>query len=824
MAMDKFVRAPFLNACSLIILSGAMAIAAAAGGVSAAAIPQSPTQSAAPVAQPAVDEVNTLAQPTDQTAQTAEGDDAAQTALFVSSPGASLAQRFSPGVHRYFANEEAKAQAHPSYALIAEPGTAAATAPGEPTLKPIFGTFSGKQAARIVITPGTSLYGTGEVSGPLLRNGRKVTCWNTDAYGFGDEAESLYQSHPWVLAVRPDGTAFGVLADTTYRCVVDTAQASPYEIRFIAEGPAFGVIIIDKPTPQEVLTELANLTGKMPMPPKWAIGYHQCRYSYFPEARVREIASGFRDRKIPCDVIWFDIDYMEGFRVFTFDRSHFPDPKKLNEDLNKQGFRTVWMINPGLKSRDERSPNDPAQEVADKEPVALKAARAKEVAKYVAIRDSGKAVDAYVKRPDGSIYEGEVWPGWCYFPDYTAPAVRQWWSPLYKDFLAMGIDGVWNDMNEPAVFNVTSKTMPLENRHAGDPDMVAPNGQKQGDKAAGDHSRYHNVYGMQMIRGTLEGIAALQPEKRPFVLSRANYIGGQRYGATWTGDNTANWYHVEASIPMVLNVGLSGQPFIGPDVGGFAGNGDGPMFARWMGFGSLFPFSRGHTGKGNINKEPWSFGPGVEATSKAALEMRYILLPYFYTLFREASESGLPIARPTFFADPTDPALRSEDDSFLLGDALLVQCQVIPDGTRISATPKGIWRTFSAPVDKDLPRILMRGGTIVPSGPIIQYVTPGVSAELTLTICPDANGAAVGTLYEDEGDGYGYKDGAYLLTTFKAQILGDSCVVNVQKTDGKLRIEPRTINLHLLIDGPDGATRVIKATMKDNASGSIPLK
>jgi len=751
-------------------------------------------------------------------------DDGVALPKWTPAAGPLLGEQFSPGVSRFFSDAAAKESANPSYALLAEP-TKTTPLSGEPAVKPLFGVMDAKQAVRIVIAPGTSLYGTGEAAGPLLRNGRTVTTWNTDAYGYGDEATSLYQAHPWVLAVRADGTAFGVLADTTYRCTVDTAASDSNEIRFIADGPAFGVIVIDKATPQEVLAQLANLTGKMPLPPKWAIGYHQCRYSYYPEARVREIANEFRNRKIPCDVIWFDIDYMEGFRVFTFDRGHFPDPKKLNTDLNAQGFHTVWMIDPGLKSRDERSPNDPPQEVRDKEPQALKDARAKEVANYVKIRDDGKAKDVYTKKPDGGIYEGEVWPGWCYFPDFTNPGVRTWWSGIYKDFIAMGVDGVWNDMNEPAVFNVKSKTMPEDNRHAGDPDMIAPNGKKQGAKAAGDHARYHNVYGMQMIRGTREGITAINPDKRPFVLSRANYIGGQRYGATWTGDNSANWYHVEVSIPMVLNVGLSGQPFIGPDVGGFAGNGDGPMFARWMGFGALFPFSRGHTGKDNINKEPWSFGPQVEATCKSALEMRYALLPYFYTLFHEASITGLPIARPAFFADPKDPALRSEDDSFLLGSGLLVQVQVMPDRTRSPVMPKGTWRPYSIPTDPDLPRIYIHGGFIVPSGPIIQHVDAKPSEQLTLTVALDESGKAAGNFYDDAGDGYGYQNGEYHLVSFAAekQAGNASVIVKVAKLEGKLASAVKEIKINVITQTGTVMSKTVPGPLTANWSATVTV-
>jgi alpha-glucosidase len=253
--------------------------------------------------------------------------------------------------------------------------------------------------------------------------------------------------------------------------------------------------------------------------------------------------------------------------------------------------------------------------------------------------------------------------------------------------------------------------MPEDNLHRADAEFGGP----------GPHARFHNVYGTLMVKATRDGIAAANPDRRPFVLSRALYLGGQRYAASWTGDNSADWYHLESSIPMVLNLGLSGQPFCGPDIGGFAGNGPqgeagGTMFARWMGIGALLPFARAHTAKGNIDKEPWSFGPKVEATCKAAIERRYRLLPYIYTLFHESSTKGTPIARPLFFADPKDPSLRSEDDGFFLGNSLMVIGQMVPDRTRAVVLPKGDWYRLSlddagANTD-DLPDLYLKPGTI----------------------------------------------------------------------------------------------------------------
>jgi alpha-glucosidase len=706
---------------------------------------------------------------------------------------------------RFHASAAARTAAHPSYALADEKG-AVGPAPAAFPVTPIFGVDEGKQSARIKITPGTSLYGTGEASGPLLRNGRRIETWNFDAYGYQDDAPHLYKSHPWVLAVRPDGTAFGVLADTTYRCVVDTAMASADEILFIADGPAFPVIVIDGASPQEVVMELGRLTGYMPLPAKWTLGYHQCRYSYYPESRVREIAKGFRDRSIPADVIWFDIDYMAGFRVFAFNREYFPDPKKLNADLLADGFHNVWMINPGIKARDDASGTDPDEATMAKWTPEFTSQMRAEWGRFIGVRDSGLAKDVYVKTSGGTVYQGEVWPGWCYFPDYTSPRVRDWWAPFYTPFMAEGITGVWNDMNEPAVFNVQSKTMPESNRHAGDPTLKRPDGTPQGvEGAAGDHARYHNVYGMTMVKGTREGIQAANPDKRPFVLSRATYIGGQRYHAGWSGDNSANWFHVETSIPMVLNMGLSGFANYGPDIGGFMGNGDGDLFARWMGFGALLPFSRGHTGKDAIDKEPWSFGPKVEETSREALKRRYRLMPYFYSVFRESSVTGLPVARPLFFADPKDPALRSEDDGFLIGADVLVMAQVMPDRSRVPVMPKGIWREFEVSADPDLPRLYVRAGAIVPQGPDIQFVNQKPLDPLVLVVSLDEAGKASGTLYEDDTDGYDYQKGDYLLTTYEATRGADgSITVNVAKAEGDRARPSRNVVVRVLGEG--GAT------------------
>ena len=683
---------------------------------------------------------------------------------------AQVAEVIGDGIVRFDASHQARVNRRPSIAMVRSFESIGDIQADTHPLVPEFSQNSeGRFVASIDMEAGTSLYGTGQVAGPLLRNGFVTETWNLDAFGYGLDATNLYTSQPWVLAVREDGTAFGVLADTTERCEIDLREG----ITFRGVAYQFPVIIVDRASPQAVMEGLAELTGKIAMPPRWAIGYHQCRYSYNPDSRVREVAETFRAKKLPADVIWMDIDYMDGYRVFTFDDEQFPDPKGLNDYLDSIGFSNIWMIDPGVKKEDG----------------------------YF-VYDSGTEHDVWVKNAKGQTYTGEVWPGVCVFPDYLNKEVREWWAGLYEEFMAYNIDGVWNDMNEPAVFNVESKTMPETNVHYADPELGG----------VGNHGRYHNVYGMQMIRATREGVMDANPGKRPFVLSRANYLGGQRYGATWTGDNSATWEHLDMSIPMTINLGLSGQPFAGPDIGGFAYNGDGELFARWMGFGTLFPFARAHTAKGNIDKEPWSFGPEVEATCRRALERRYRLMPYLYTLFHKSATDGTPIAMPAFFADPTDPALRSEDDSFLLGDALLVVAKVTPESDRVSVMPKPIdgveWAEFDFPSfdggrdskDPDQPKLYIKPGSIIVTAPVTQYFgdRPDQRDEITLIVHLDANGEAMGTLYEDAGDGMEYLLGEYLMTTFKASRDGDEVKVEVAYQRGKMKAPDREIKVRVI--------------------------
>mgnify|MGYP002520897858 CR=1 FL=1 len=626
----------------------------------------------------------------------------------------------------------------------------------------------GRAQATVNIPAGTDLYGTGEVLGPLRRNGQTITLWNQDNYGYQSyDPTRLYQSHPWVLGLRPDGSAFGVLADSTYRGSITLTET---QIRFDFEGPVYPLLIIEGSDPADVLRQLADRTGHMPLPPLWALGYQQSRFGYKSAADCLRIAQTFRNKRIPCDVMWMDIDYMDGYRVFTFNPKTFPNPKAYMAELHRLNLKGIWMIDPGVKT-------DPAY----------------------AVYQQGQDGNHWVKTADTQTdFIGRVWPGNCKFPDFTRAETRAWWSRLTASFVTQNdIDGLWNDMNEPAVFDGTAHTMPPDNFHRGDGALFTP----------GPHVRYHNIYGMQMIRASRQGLLNARPNCRPFILTRANFLGGQRYGATWTGDNLSSPAHLRLSIPMTLTLGLSGQPFNGPDLGGFGNSCTPQLMRQWVGFGAFFPFCRNHACKGTKAQEPWALGKETETVFRTALERRYALLPYLYTLFREAAETGAPILRPLFFADPKDPALRREEQAFLLGGDVLV----LPAFATHPARPKGNWAPVSllnSPAEHhpDQAALLLRPGAILPVIKPAQSTEEADFSDLTLLANPNENGMAEGLLYEDAGDGFGYQTGNYCLTRLHLENKNGSPTLTATHIEGARSSAVKNTTLKLLSNPPEKQT------------------
>ncbi|MBV9232218.1 MAG: DUF5110 domain-containing protein, partial [Chloroflexi bacterium] len=525
------------------------------------------------------------------------------------------------------------------------------------------------------------------------------------------------------------------------------------------------------PTSADVMRQYSELTGHMPLPPRWSLGYHQCRWSYTTEQQVNDIAKQLRTRNHPCDAIWLDIDYMNGYRNFTWAPEAFPNPSQMTQQLHEQGLHLVTIIDPGTKIDEAYS-----------------------------IYQQGMQRDYFCRYQNGEVFKGKVWPGDCVFPDFSQSAVREWWGNLYQILLDQGVDGIWNDMNEPSLTNLFSKSTeqeePLHGKTMSDDVLHRAGGDLPGgpDGPAVLHKFFHNAYGMEMARASYEGLLRLRPDSRPFVLSRAGTAGLQRYAALWTGDNSSVWEHIPLAIRMCLNVGMSGIPFVGADIGGFWDKSHGELLVRFAQFGALMPFCRNHNALHNPPQEPWAFGEPYESAYRKAIETRYQLMPYLYTLFREASTNGAPIMRPLYYHYPQDEQACDIETAFLVGANLLsapipeagiTSWDVyLPEGLWLdywdgTEYPGGGWSKIPAPLERW--PLLVRGNSIVPSGPLMQYVDQSPTDPLTFTCYMTTDGEANYTLYEDDGNTHAYRGGAFALTSISCRVESELTTVRIDE-------------------------------------------
>jgi alpha-glucosidase len=593
-----------------------------------------------------------------------------------------------------------------------------------------------------------------------------MTMWNSDFPGYAADTDPLYQSIPFFLGVR-EGRAYGIYFDNSYRSSFDMGKEDRSRYSFGAEGGELSYYFFAGPEPTAIVQRFTELVGRMPLPPLWSLGYQQCRWSYAPDARVREIARTFREKKIPADVIYLDIDYMEGYRIFTWSRQKFPDPRALVNDLAADGFKVAVIVDPGIKQDST----------------------------YHAYR-TGLAGDHFLKRPDGSVYIGKVWPGECAFPDFSREATRRWWGDQFKELIDIGVRGWWTDMNEPSVFDVPVKTIDLDVIHFDD-GFRTP------------HARNHNLYGLQMTQATYDGVRRLLPAERPFVLTRASFAGGQRYAAAWTGDNVASWEHLRMVIPMCLNLSISGQPFVGSDIGGFIDSPDGELYARWLQLGVFTPLMRTHTVINSADQEPWSYGPAFEEINRRTIELRYRLLPYLYTAMEKASRTGVPPMRPLFFDDVGNTHTLNTETEFFFGDAMLV-APVLKAGERRRSLrlPRGSWCDFrtgerlggdtwitaDAPLEQ-IP-VFVKAGSIIPLQAVEQHVGAVPFPGLTLLIYPGESGD--GSLYEDDGKSFDYESGSFLRREFRKRMDGNEIVLSLNPSGGTFRPARTTIDIEFL--------------------------
>lgn len=591
--------------------------------------------------------------------------------------------------------------------------------------------FDPRGGARAVydMSPESHFYGLGEKSSFLDKRGERYTNWNTDVYApHMPEIEALYQSIPFLIHMN-GGESCGLFLDNPGLTEVDMRSHGVAYTMSCATG-AYDLYVIAGPRLKDVVMRYTALTGRIQLPPRWALGYHQSRYSYMDQREVLELARTFREKQIPCDVIYLDIHYMDEYRVFTFDPVRFPDPEGMMKELRAMGIRIVPIVDPGVK-------NDP---------------------KYRIYRE-GVQQKHFCTKLEGEIYLGEVWPGTSAFPDFTDDRTAAWWGDQHDFYTSYGIEGIWNDMNEPAIFN-ESKTMDLDVIHRNNGDMKT-------------HEELHNLYGMLMSKATSEGLERHMDNRRPFVLTRAGYAGIQRYAAVWTGDNRSFWEHMALAMPMVLNMGLSGLPFSGPDIGGFAHHTSGELLVRWTQMGVFFPYCRNHSSIDTIRQEPWSFGPATEKILRDYIGLRYRWMPHLYNLFQEASATGLPVIRPLVLEYPDDPKVTNLCDQFLLGDSVLVAPVYRPDTDhRAVYLPEGKWihywtgeeleggRHILAESPLEIMPMYMKAGTILPEGPLKQHADDQADDALAFHVygAEAREGfAASYSLYEDDGASFDYR-------------------------------------------------------------------
>ena len=537
------------------------------------------------------------------------------------------------------------------------------------------------------------------------------------------------------------------------------------------------------PTPAAVVEQFTRLTGRPLLPPLWALGFHQSRWSYMSGEEVEAVAQGFRARRIPLDAIHLDIDYMRGFRVFTWDPQRFPEPRRMIHRLRGQGIRTVVIVDPGVK-KDLRGGYAPA--------------------------DDGLMRNAYIRNPDGTWFTACCWPGAVLLPDFTRRKVRSWWGALHREFLEAGVAGVWNDMNEPALFDrpfggdgVQLVEIPAE----------APQGELHERTC---HAEVHNLYGFLMARATAEGLSKLSPGRRPWLLTRSAYTGIQRYAVSWMGDNSSWWEHLEMSLPELASMGLCGNPHVGVDIGGFYENCHGELYARWIEIGTFYPFMRAHTALNTRPQEPWSFGPEIEAIARQSIELRYRLLPYLYTLAHLAHRTGAPVLRPPFYDFPEQVDCHAIEDQLMVGPLLMVAPVCRPGARqRMVELPGGPWYDFwtgrrvmqesliqAAPLGR--PPVFVRGGALLTLGNVRQS-TGEPLAELTVAVYPAAAGHW--TLLEDDGESTDYLDGVVAATTFEAEERANEVLVRINVRQGSFRPPPRTLRVQVHL--PDMPAQVL---------------
>lgn len=616
-------------------------------------------------------------------------------------------------------------------------------------------------------------YGLGEKAARLDKRRGAFSMWNSDTPAYREGTDPIYQDVPFYLGWQ-DGAAYGIFFDNSFRTYFDFGGTAMDYASFAADGGEMNYYFFQGPSMRKILGRYADLTGHMPMMPNWALGNQQSRWAYYPDKVAEEVVRRYRAEDLPLDVLHLDINYMNGYRVFTWDPKGFPDPSAFTGALRKQGVKVVVIVDPGVKYQPQAAG-------------AAGAAVNPEVAaqdKSYYVFNQGQENGYFLKRKDGNLWIGEVWPGKSVYTDYTIDAAARWWGDLHRAYLDHGVAGIWNDMNEPS-------------------DFLDQTGKTQMDVITYDedgHTPYaenRNVFALNEARATYGGLLRLRPNDRPYVITRAGYAGIQRYATMWTGDNTATWEAMALSIPMFASLGLSGEPFVGADAGGFIGRTEPELLTRWYQIAFLTPFCRNHAQRDSYDHEPWRFGTYYEGIIRKYLKLRYRLLPFLYTALEEAHRTGVPVFRPLVLNYQNDANTLSIDDEFMVGGDLLV-APILKSGavSRLVYLPAGVWYDYwtgkklsgGAMIHANAPLetvpLFVRGGAILPMGPEMNYVGEKQSDPLTFAVYPDTRGQAETSLYEDDGASQAYQQGAVRRTHLSYNASASGADIEVSAAEG----------------------------------------
>lgn len=618
-------------------------------------------------------------------------------------------------------------------------------------------------------------YGFGEKTGSLDKRGYYYRMYTRDPPGYQEKADPLYQAHPYFIGLK-DSIAYGVFFDNTWETFFDMGKKFKDVYIIGAKNGELNLYFFYGPSIKEVIEQYTDLIGRIPLPPLWSLGYHQSRWGYANSKKVNQISKKMRDNHIPCDAIVLDIDYMVGYRVFTWDEKKFPNTKELLSNLRQDGFHIYPIIDPGVKVD----------------------------AQYFMYQE-GIENDYFLKNNDGTYWHGYVWPGKTYFPDFTKDTVRKWWGDKVKILVDLGVSGIWNDMNEPS-YNIQFYMHRVSTKNL----IFYDNGLHT------PFEKNHNVYGLLMGWATYEGLLRAQPNKRPWILTRSGYPGIHRYAAVWTGDNTSSWKHMALSIPMLLNMGLSSIPNGGADICGFSFWISAPrkllmrlakkFVARWLQLGAFYPFARNHSVKMSKPQEPWEFGEETLEIIKKYLKLRYHWMPYFYNLFVECSKNGLPPMRPLLLEFQSDPTCYQIEDQFLWGESILF-APVVQKNLKIQEIylPEGVWfnywtgeryegkRFIELPIDWHNFPIFIKAGAIIPCQPDMEFFNETTCNPLILELYPDPRLEAMYEFQEDDGETLNYQKGDFCTTTYLLSYTKNFIEFLIEDRQGSYAIPLRNI-------------------------------